>query len=108
MMTMTKMLISGDDKDVDLRLADERELACRRTSTVLLLLHTSLESTLMLTTSSLSFKHRQIIKSVSTIRKGGGTQLANLEAGPKENHSSSPEVNLRSIQMKWKLLNIPP
>ena len=76
-----------DDNDVDLRLADERELACRRTAAALLLTSLRSDSTFVILTIT-------VIKSTMMTRKGGDRQLADL-AGPKENHSSSPQVKLQ-------------
>ena len=95
-----------DDNDidvVDLRLADERELACRRTSAALLL--TSLEDTPTLRSASTfvvstitiiksNIINITIIKSSIMTRRGDERrQLADL-AGPKRNQSFSPEVKL--------------
>ena len=82
-----------NDNDVVLRLADERELACRRTAAALLL--TSLEDALLRSGSTFVILTITVIKSTMMTRKGGDRQLADL-AGPKENHSSSPQVKLQS------------
>ena len=76
-----------NDNDVVLRLADERELACRRTAAALLLTSLRSGSTFVILTIT-------VIKSTMMTRKGGDRQLADL-AGPKENHSSSPQVKLQ-------------
>ena len=81
-----------NDNDVVLRLADERELACRRTAAALLL--TSLEDALLRSGSTFVILTITVIKSTMMTRKGGDRQLADL-AGPKENHSSSPQVKLQ-------------
>ena len=100
-----------DDSDVvDLRLADERELACRRTSAALLL--TSPEDTLLRSGSTFVILTITIIKSniinitvikssIMTRRGDERRQLADL-AGPKGNHSSSPQVKLHPcLELKY-------
>ena len=80
----------NDNVVVDRRLADERELACRHTSALLL---TSLEGTLRSTFVILTITI--IKKQHSMTRKGGERRLGDLAAGPKENQSSAPEVKLQ-------------